>query len=83
MKIIRKTKILVNTKRELKISQIKPQEEFVVCPQCGETMIEARLAAEILRKSIREIYRMIEADSIHFYETDDKHGFLCLQSAGK
>ena len=55
------------------ISYSKGSQRFeAYCPECG-TMTEfatPQIAAIVIRSSEREIYRLIEANAIHFLETD-------------
>lgn len=80
MRIIRKTNILVKTERKLTAYRQTLNDETILCPQCGEKMFDARSAAEFLDTSVREVYRLVEAGKLHFYETDEKTGYLCLKS---
>ena len=52
----------------------------VDCPQCQTSvrMLPANEAAIIARMSAREIYRLVEAESLHFIE--DKNGLLYICS---
>lgn len=80
MRIIRKTSILVKTKRALKVRGQASDDEIILCPQCGEIMSDARSVSDILDISVREVYRLVEAGKIHFFETGKKIDFLCLKS---
>lgn len=80
MRIIRKISILVKTKRlPLAQNQFSPVE-IILCPQCGEAMSDAPATAEMLGASVREVYRLVEAGKIHFYENAERIGFLCPKS---
>lgn len=45
-------------------------------------MIDARNLGGILSVSLREVFRLVEADKIHFYESAERIGFICLKSLG-
>lgn len=81
MKITRKTNILVSTRRKFVIRQ-PPSGEQKICEQCGELMTDAQSAAEIVGLSVREIYRLIEAGEIHFFENEEKICLICVESFG-
>lgn len=76
MEIIRKRKILVRIERRL-IAKSCENEETVFCGQCVGEMIHAQFAADLFGISSREIYRCIEAEKIHFFETEKKQVYVC------
>lgn len=80
MKIIRKTNILVKTIRKSKTFLNSDSEKIILCPQCGKKMHEAQNAANILKIGLRQLYQMVETNRVHFLETEEKTGFLCLSS---
>ncbi|MBS1794534.1 MAG: hypothetical protein JSS81_11805 [Acidobacteria bacterium] len=49
------------------------------CPGCGRAarMLSPLLAARLFNLGTREIYRRIEAGSIHFVELPDRSLFVC------
>ncbi len=69
MKIIKKTHILVETKREIIIGKSPPdeQDEQIVCEQCGGEMMTAQTVSALLGINIREIYRLIEKGKLSFF----------------
>lgn len=79
MEIIRKTDILVETKRRFVISQPEFEEQFF-CPHCPGQMISAEASAVLFKLSRREIYRMIEKELVHFCETSDGLILICPDS---
>ncbi len=81
MRLEKKTKIIIKTKREFVIRHTTAGEQ-VDCPQCGGKMISERVGAEFFGISYRTIYRLVEAGEIHFSETDENVGLICLQSFG-
>lgn len=79
MKIIRKTDILVETKRRFIICQPEQDERFF-CPCCPGQMISAEASAVFFRLSRRDVYRMIETGKVHFSETETGLLFICPES---
>jgi len=76
MEIIRRKKILVKIERRL-IAKSCESDETVFCEQCVREMVHAQLAADLFGISSREIYRCIEAEKIHFFETEKKQVYVC------
>jgi predicted RNA-binding Zn-ribbon protein involved in translation (DUF1610 family) len=76
MEIKRTTEILVETRRRLVIVQPEYAGR-ILCPQCGERMIEAEIAAALLAVSRRFVYRQIEKPDAHFVETGAGILFVC------
>lgn len=84
MEIKRKTEILINqTKRCLIL--LPETEEIIACPECvgDEVMVAAETAASVFGFSRREVYRMIEAGTVHFLETNEGVLFVCRKSLEK
>jgi len=53
-----------------------------ICPICTDTshMIAAEIAASVLQFSTRQIYWLIDADAIHYVETENMQMLICLAS---
>ena len=77
----------MNPKTEIEIKLIetirysKRSERFeAYCPECGSTaeFTTPHTAALVTGSGEREIYRLIEADDIHFVETD--RIWICISS---
>ncbi|HQU84887.1 MAG TPA: hypothetical protein PKY59_17240 [Pyrinomonadaceae bacterium] len=79
MEIIRKTDILIETKRRFIISQPEQDEQFF-CPLCAGQMISAEASAVLFEMSRRAIYRTIEKETVHFTETPDGLIMICPES---
>lgn len=79
MEIIRKTDILIETKRRFIISQHEQEEQFL-CPFCAGQMISAEASAVLFETSRRAIYRTIEKEAVHFAETPDGLLMICPES---
>lgn len=77
MEIIKKTSILVKTRRRFVISGLPPNE-IIHCEQCAEQMIPAQASADFFGVSSRVIYRLIEQENIHYLET--KEIYVCPAS---
>ena len=80
MIIIRKKKILVN--RKIGAAENSGADFILLCPHCGEPMTDARELGAVAELSLREIFRLVEARQIHFYETEERIAFVCLKSIG-
>lgn len=54
----------------------------VDCPQCRASvrMLPANEAAIIARMSAREIYRLVEEESLHFIEDENGLLYICSES---
>jgi len=54
----------------------------VWCPECSAivTLVPPERAAAIAGVTVRTINRWVEADSVHFVETDDGLLLLCVNS---
>jgi hypothetical protein len=79
----------INRKTEIKLQQTKRRvvllpetEEIIACPDCEghEVMIAAESAASVFGFSRREIYRMVEARTVHFLENEAGVLFVCQRS---
>lgn len=76
MEIIRRKKILVRIERRL-IAESGETDETIFCGRCVREMVRAQFAADLFGISSREIYRCIEAEKIHFFETEKKQVYVC------
>lgn len=76
MKITRKTNVFVTTERKFIVRRLLT-EEFKYCAQCGEQMISAQATADFFGISSRHIYRLIEAEKIHFAENAVNEMYVC------
>ncbi len=84
MKIIKKTHILVETKREIIVSQKQsPPDEQIVCEKCGGQMMTAQTAAALLGINIREIYRLIENENFRFSDTQLEVTHICSSAISR
>lgn len=81
MEIIKRTNIVVKTARRFVVRRAETDEP-VQCGQCGGQMTDTRNLDGILDVSLREVFRLVEADKIHFYESAERIGFICLKSLG-
>lgn len=79
MKIIRKTNILVETKRRFIICQPE-QGELFFCPYCPGQMISAEASSLLFNLSRRAVYRTIETGKVHFSETENGLIYICPES---
>jgi hypothetical protein len=81
MKNRSKTEITVETRRILAIKRrSRPALEW--CPECGgqSEMVTPDEAAILRRVSSRAIYVAIEAEELHFIETQSGLILICLRS---
>jgi hypothetical protein len=76
MEIKRTTEIFVETRRQYIIRQPESAEHFF-CPQCNEPMLTAEQAAAFFQTNCRAIYRLIEANTAHFFETETGAALVC------
>lgn len=76
MRITRKKNITVMTERKF-IVQKQTANKIVRCEQCRAEMIPAQISADFFGFSSRVIYRLIEADKIHFLETESNEIYIC------
>ncbi len=82
MKIIKKTQILVETKRQIVISQLPPDEQ-IICEQCGGQMMPTQTASALLGLNIREIYRLIEKGNFHFSDSNLEVTHICSSAVSR
>ena len=76
MEIIKKTHILVKKSKEFAVRQTSSAEQ-ILCRQCGFLILTAQKAADLCAVSTRLIYRLIEAESVHFIETGANEIYVC------
>ena len=83
MKTRSKTEIIVETHRILAIKR-GSRYRLAWCEECGEQarMVTADEAAILAGLSLRTTYQLIEARKLHFTESLDRVGFICLNSLG-
>ena len=77
----RRVRITVETERVLAIRKSKaPLASW--CERCGSEVrrLTPDEAAALARTSVRAIYRKLEAERLHFKETDDGWILICLNS---
>ena len=70
MEIIKRTSILVKTRRRYVVENVQT-DKSISCERCAGQMIPAQTAAIIFNVSSRVIYRFIEQENIHFAETNE------------
>jgi len=83
MKITRKTNISFFTERKIIASSPPAANEVIYCRDCAAEMIPAQISADFFGFSSRVIYRLIEADKIHFLETEGNEIYICLVSTAE
>ncbi len=83
MKITRKVNISFATERKITASSPSAANEIVHCRDCAVEMIPAQIFAEYFGCSSRLIYRLIEADKIHYLETESNEIYICPVSAAE
>lgn len=83
MKTRSKTEIIVETHRILAIKR-GSRYRLAWCEECGEVarMVTADEAAILAGVSPRAVYQLVEARKLHFTESLDRVGFICLNSIG-
>ncbi len=79
MEIKRTTEISVEKPRRF-IIRLPENDEKIVCPTCGETMLTAEASAVLFRVKCRLVYQIIEADAAHFVEPETGAMFVCPTS---
>ena len=79
MEIIKKTNILVLTKKKIVVRQTPPAEPLL-CRQCGVLLLTVQKAADLFEVGTRLIYRLIESESIHFIENETNEIYVCPAS---
>ena len=77
----RRTEITIETERILVISK-RCTSALAWCSGCGNRgqMITPEAAAKLANLSSRAIYRLVEAEELHFFETSDKRLWICVNS---
>jgi hypothetical protein len=80
----RRTEITIETERVLIISK-RNTSALAWCSGCGiqGRMITPEAAAKLADVSSRAIYRLIEADELHFVELSDKRLWICENSLNR
>ena len=80
----RRTEITIETERVLVISR-RNTSALAWCSGCGlkGQMITPEAAAKTVSLSTRAIYRLIEAEELHFLETSDQRLWICLNSLNR
>ncbi len=80
----RRTEITIETERVLVISK-RNTSALAWCSACGgqAQMITPETAAKLADVSSRAIYRLIEADGLHFVEMSDKRLWICVNSLNR
>jgi hypothetical protein len=58
---------------------------LMICRECerDKPMIPVEKIAEKTIWKLREIFRLVEAGKVHFFEREDGKVFVCLESLGK
>jgi hypothetical protein len=79
MEITRTTDIWVETKRRFFVHQTQSNEQLL-CASCAGQMITAEVSAALLGISRRLVYRLVEAEIVHFSETEAGVIFVCPDS---
>lgn len=77
----RRTEITIETERLLIIRSRKTSAQ-AWCTSCDRQvhMITIDEAAQVAKVSSRLVYRLVEADELHFIETTDKRLLICVNS---
>lgn len=73
--------ITIETVRKLEIR--RGEGSFVAgCSQCADRvwMVAPELACALAGVGARSLYREVEGDALHFYETPNRRLFICLPS---
>lgn len=83
MKITRKINISVITEKKVLVSSPTVDNETIYCEQCAAEMIPAHISADFFGFSSRVIYRLIEADKVHFLETERNEIYVCPVSVAE
>ena len=78
----RRTEITIETDRLLVLRHHRRAHAEAKCAACGaETpMVTVDEAAAMSRTSSRAIYRLVEAEQLHFTETSEGRLFICPNS---
>ena len=77
----RTIKLTIETERVFVIRRLSASRR-ARCEACGEEirLVTADEAAALTRVSSRAIYRLVEAEKLHFIETDQKLLLICFNS---
>lgn len=80
MKMIRRTRVTIQTERLLMMSSSRSL--YSLCEACGDEvrMVTVDQAAALTRVYSREIYREVEAGKLHFTEATQGSLLICLNS---
>jgi hypothetical protein len=78
----RRIEIVTEVEREIVVTRRSVRVRY--CKACGgETpMVTPELAAAQAAVSVRTIYRWVEAERVHFIETQDGRLLICLNGPG-
>lgn len=79
MEIKRTTEISIEKTRRFRIRQPET-DETILCATCGEPMLAAETSAALFKIKHRRVYRLVEANAVHFTETETGAMFVCPQS---
>ncbi len=79
MEIKRKIEIFTATNRRLVVRRNNPAHD-ITCTDCGTTMVTSENAAKIFGISQRNVFRLVEAGSVHFTEVENGELMICLRS---
>ncbi|HTS36724.1 MAG TPA: hypothetical protein VMH04_13700 [Candidatus Solibacter sp.] len=82
MKIRRVTAISIQTDEAILVRRDRNSAP-VMCKQCSAAMVSPEDAAGQIQRSVRDIYRMLEAGQLHFHETSAGAVLVCLESLRK
>jgi hypothetical protein len=79
MEIKRQFELRVTTERRFIIRQSAPEKQ-ISCTRCGEPMLTTGQAAEMCGISERRIFRIIEAEAVHYSEAGARAVMICITS---
>lgn len=79
MEIKRSIEISVEKTRRFAIRQPET-DETISCPACNELMLTAEAAAVLFKTKCRRVYQIVEANAVHFLETEAGAMFVCPSS---
>lgn len=79
VEIKRKIEVLVHTKRRFTLRQ-PPADTNTLCIDCGGVMLAAEQTAIVCGITRRHVYRIVEAGSAHFTETETGALLVCPNS---
>lgn len=80
MQIKRELEFTLSASRRFIIRQLRPDVSLSPCAQCGEPLVAAEQAANLLGVSHRRIFQIIETDGVHFTETEAGTTLICIAS---